>query len=437
MDSKWKGISPAAIAFLTVAIIVAASVAVIATQVNTSTNTTTASYTQTQAESSSTTVSQNGLRLSLNVDPTVAYPGDQITVNISDFNTLTDLNSPNMTGPPTVVGTALSLGPCSQLPLGFGIYQGNYQTANLSQATSLSLFQPGIYSCPAEFGVAYFTFYPQSDEIALYSPQPSGPGNSTVPNLMWTNPDNFEQSFSGYWTVQNQTCVFSCGVLHQFQPGVYTVVGGDDWGQLAIVHFTVEGSSAQSSSSTTSGQSSTSESATVTATSYDRNASADSINGLQLRVGFNTTVLFPGESLQVTVNEFNTLTTLNNVSEASRWPIQAELGSCPNVYIQPFGIAVYSGRADAQNISQATQLTVFAVKPCPMFVRLITGYAFQPQSDLAVVLPGAGASPVPMAANVNISMNYSGQTQRLPPGTYTLVAADEWGAMAFLYFIVQ
>jgi hypothetical protein len=171
--------------------------------------------------------------------------------------------------------------------------------------------------------------------------------------------------------------------------------------------------------------------------SHDRNASVDSVDGLQLRVGLNATVLLPGESLQVTVSEFNTLATLNNVSQASQWPIQAELGSCPNVYIQPFGIAVYSGHADAQNISQATQLEIFPIKPCPMFVRLITGYAFQPQSDLAVVLPGSGASPLPMAANVNISMNYSGQPQPLPPGTYTLVAADEWGAMTFLYFTVQ
>jgi hypothetical protein len=166
------------------------------------------------------------------------------------------------------------------------------------------------------------------------------------------------------------------------------------------------------------------------------NASADSLYGLQLRVDLNATNLLSGESLQVEVSEFNTLSTFNNVSASDQWPIRVALGSCPNVYDQPFGIAVYSGHVDEQNLSQGVQLQIFPRSACPMFIRAVTGYAFQPQSDLAVVLPNVNAVPSPLIANVTVSMIYSGLPQPLPAGTYTVVAADEWGALLFLYFTV-
>jgi hypothetical protein len=71
-----------------------------------------------------------------------------------------------------------------------------------------------------------------------------------------------------------------------------------------------------------------------------------------------------------------------------------------------------------------------------MYIRLVTGYEFQPLSNLAVVLPSSGASPSPLDGNVYLSMTYSPQAQQLSPGTYTVVAADEWGALVFLYFTV-
>jgi len=165
-------------------------------------------------------------------------------------------------------------------------------------------------------------------------------------------------------------------------------------------------------------------------------ASADSSYDLKLRVDINATNLLSGESLQVAVSEFNTLSSFNNVSASEQWPIRVALGSCPNVYDQPFGIAVYSGHVDKQNISQGIQLEIFPKSACPMFIRAVTGYVFQPQSDQAVVLPNVGAVPSRLTANVTVSMIYSGLPQPLPEGNYTLAAADEWGALLFLYFTV-
>ena len=191
---------------------------------------------------------------------------------------------------------------------------------------------------------------------------------------------------------------------------------------LAAKTSAVQQTQTQFTVSTTSGQSS--------------NGSANSLYGLQLRVDLNATNLLSGESLQVTVSEFNTLPTFNNVSASEQWPIRVALGSCPNVYDQPFGIAVYSGHVDEQNLSEGVELKIFPPTACPMFIRAVTGYAFQPQSDLAVVLPNVNAVPSPLTANITVSMIYSGLPQPLTEGTYTVAAADEWGTLLFLYFTV-
>lgn len=415
------GLTAAALAFVAVVLIVAASVALIATQTGGATRSTPGQQT------SQSTSTGNGLRLSLAVNPSVVRSGGTITISISDFNTLLTSNAPAITGAPAVSGTALTLGPCSQLPLGFGVYEGYYDEGNLSSASPLDLFQPGVvYSCPAEFNIAYFSFSPQSDVISLYSLQPSGSGNATVPTRMWTNPDAFTGNFSGYWTVQDQA-VLTSSVFHQFQSGVYTIVGGDDYGQLAIIHLYVQPS--QTTSASTTEQSSTTGSA-------GENVSAVSLHDLKLLVSMNATEVLPGEAVRVTLSEFNTMPAVNNVSASENWPVPVSLGSCSNTYDQPFGIAVYAGHVDEQNLSLGEQLRIFPVVPCPLYIRLVTGYEFQPLSDLAVVLPSSGASPSPLVGIVNLSMTYSPQAQQLSPGTYTVVAADEWGALVFLYFTV-
>jgi hypothetical protein len=370
--------------------------------------------------------------LSLSVSPSETYSGSPITVSISDFNTLTVTNAPAITGAPTVGNMTLSLGPCSQLPLGFAVYEGNYQASNLSEGSALDVNQPGIYSCPAIFPIAYFSFSPLSDNVSLYSPQPSGSGGSAVPTEMWTVPDAFSQGFSGYWT--GGSGGLKSGTFHAFAPGVYTLVGGDDFGQITLVHFQVQ--SPQTTVTSTTGRSSSSVS-TTTAPPGGENASAASLYGLRLLVNINATEITPGEAVQVNLTEFNTLPKVNDVSASGDWPVQVSLGSCRNIYDQPFGIAVYAGHVDGQNLSQGQQLDIFPIVACPMYIRLVTGYEFQPQSNLAVILPGLGATPSPLVGSVVVRNSYSSQTQSLPPGTYTVVAADEWGALAFLYFQVR
>ena len=422
------GMASAVSAFVVVVILVASVVAVMATQTLGVPGNTTGS--QTSQSSSVSTTAENGLRLSLGASPSTVYSGGSITVTLSDFNTLNVTNRLTMMPLPTIGDWTLGLGPCSQLPLGFGIASGYYGLGNLSEASFLDMYNPGAaYGCPALFSVAYFAFSPLSDSVGLYSPQPSGPGNATVPTRMWTAPDSFDRSFSGYWTGQGYAA--GNGTLHSFQPGVYTLVGADSYGQLAVVHFYVQ------AGSTTTTQQSSGTASTITASPGGTSVSVPSLNGLELLVSLNATEILPGQEVQVNLSEFNTLPAANNVSASSAWPVSVALGACQNLNDQPFGVAVYSGHVDGQNLSQANRVDIFPIVPCPMIIRLITGYEFQPQSDLAVILPSSGATPSPLVGSVNVGMVYGhSQGQPLPAGTYTVVAADEWGALAFVYFQV-
>jgi hypothetical protein len=195
--------------------------------------------------------------------------------------------------------------------------------------------------------------------------------------------------------------------------------------------------------------------ATTTATTTESQSSttvetgASYVNAsqnLQLRLSVNASSTGGSDgnvTVSIRVDEYNTLATANNVSKATQWGLDGlALGSC-GTQIYPFGVALYSGTYTAANVSKAEPLQIFPIAPCPMFLRLITAYLFQPTSDLAVVLPGGpNATATPMSANVTATALYTtGAGQSSPPaplgpGTYTVVAGDEWGSIVTVQFTV-
>ncbi len=148
-------------------------------------------------------------------------------------------------------------------------------------------------------------------------------------------------------------------------------------------------------------------------------------------------------TVSISVDEYNTLASANNVSKATEWGLEGlSLGSC-GMQSYPFGVALYSGTYTAGNVSQATPLQIYPLVPCPLFIRLVTGYLFQPASDLAVVLPsGPNATATPMSAAVTATTVYSvGGVASSPPsplrlGTYTVAAGDEWGSVVLTHFTI-
>ena len=84
--------------------------------------------------------------------------------------------------------------------------------------------------------------------------------------------------------------------------------------------------------------------------------------------------LASGEPLQISISEFNVLSTGNNVAAATNWKVNGlTIGACPNINV-PFGVAVFQGSYNAQNISQGTPLELFGAVPCAQLIRFIAGY---------------------------------------------------------------
>ena len=154
-----------------------------------------------------------------------------------------------------------------------------------------------------------------------------------------------------------------------------------------------------------------------------------SFQGLLVRLELNGSRITSRAALEVTVSDYNPSSVSLNVSKGSGWAVDGlATGGCPSFNL-PVGIAVFQDRYTNPNVFQATPLRIFPMVACPMVVRYITGYLFQPTSDNATVPPGSGETP--MMAEVSVSGAYGttgnqlNQLTSFSPGTYTVVAGDE------------
>jgi len=178
--------------------------------------------------SSTTSESVNGLILSLSLNSTTFKPGQEISVVIDEQNTLATENNVSASNSWPLKG--LSLGPCGTVnyPIGVAIFQGYFTSSNVSSATPLQLYKPGIYHCPAILGdINAYVFQPSSDIASVLS--------DSDPTPWLTNKMSSEIAVTGYW-INGQEATLS-----NFTPAVYTVVGGDEWGASAVLHFVVQG----------------------------------------------------------------------------------------------------------------------------------------------------------------------------------------------------
>jgi len=186
----------------------------------------------------------------------------------------------------------------------------------------------------------------------------------------------------------------------------------------------------------------------------------DSRNNLQLRLFLNTSSSSAGGVMaSVFVDEYNPLGTTNNVTAEDNetadgnWSLRiGDLDGAPCWSDDwPLGFAIASGHYTSANITTAKFLDL--VNPgvtysCPLYVGYGTpaGYAFEPMSDTATTygcigepcLTGSVATGVepPSWSPVTGYWNQGGAFTSFPRGTYTVVAADEWGEVAIAYFAV-
>jgi hypothetical protein len=162
-----------------------------------------------------------GLRLTLNIGRSTLPQDEGVSMSISLDNTLNTQNNVTRGKP-----ISLNLGPCPVLPLGVGIFQGNYDIGNVSQGEPLGLVSPGSYSCPATGVAVRYSFAPLSDKATPVGQQTTEEVASSI-------------EYWGYWTGQPPFYPPTNAAFQSFSPGIYTMVGEDDWGQVTVLHFRV------------------------------------------------------------------------------------------------------------------------------------------------------------------------------------------------------
>jgi hypothetical protein len=190
------------------------------------THITRSSTTTTSNVSSTSTNSTNGLSLSLSLDTTIYQSGQGVLITVDEQNIL---STPNNV--PSVYKWALSglsLSPCgtNSFPFGVAVFQGDYTTTGVLTATPLVLYNPNeLPPCPAIPAIAEYDFLPSSDLA-----------NEIVDNEFnsETIPMNQSITVTYYWPGSGKNIT-----QHDFETGIYTVAGGDEWGNLVVVHFTV------------------------------------------------------------------------------------------------------------------------------------------------------------------------------------------------------
>jgi hypothetical protein len=177
----------------------------------------------------------NGLRLTLSLDSTTYKSGDTVIAFIDEWNTKTNANNISPASGPGFPFSSMTIEPNGTgvfhdtFPIGISILQGNYDLANVKSGGQLDLRNPANATLGLPVPVIKsYDFQPSSD-IANFQPD-----SAFVSAAFFRVTGTI--SSAGFWYVD-----WGLGETHyqDFTPGIYTVVGGDMWGSLAILHFTV------------------------------------------------------------------------------------------------------------------------------------------------------------------------------------------------------
>jgi hypothetical protein len=190
----------------------------------------------TQFANSSEIVNETiGLELSLSINSTLISSGQSLLINITELNTLSRMNNVLVAEDWAMNGLTL---PCGEItsasistPIGIAVIKGYYTTDNVSAASQINFVnftQPDTFCAPFLPFVTFSYYFRQNSDVA--SPVYCS-GNCGVVNVPEYRIGELVP-VSGNWT--NTASQPKLVVL---APGVYTVAGGDEWGNLEVLHF--------------------------------------------------------------------------------------------------------------------------------------------------------------------------------------------------------
>ncbi len=156
-------------------------------------------------------------------------------------------------------------------------------------------------------------------------------------------------------------------------------------------------------------------------------------------------VITPGEGPSGTafgaiVTVTNILARTNNVTGLGEYGGVARGPICS---LAPISVELLQGRYSLENYTSGTALNLQgpSMHVCAVEEGDLAYYVFQPESDNFTGPASPGAVPVDLTAGLNMDVSQAwlngASLQPLPPGLYTVVAADGWGQLVTAYFKVS
>lgn len=196
----------------------------------------------------------------------------------------------------------------------------------------------------------------------------------------------------------------------------------------------------------------------ATLSSTTESTSVTQGNGLEFTMSLNSSSLGRGSNLTVSLNLYNALDRVNNISGAEDWQLTNQSESAVSMNCaqnDPFRTEVLSGYYDLSNFSKGTPLVFivflppFGANQCgayiipannsaqPLFYTYSQNYyIFSPLSDkaqwVATGFQTANQEAI-MAETVLLKPSlFSNST-----GTFTVVSGDEWSDLQIAHFVVE
>lgn len=188
-----------------------------------------------------------GLELSLSVDSTRLRPNGTVTVNVSEVNALPMANNITSLTHWSIDGLQWGCGYRYYFPNGIAVFSGYYSLNNITAGRALNIWPP--IPCSAEFlfngtnnivgilqKVTSYSYLPESSYAsyaAYYKPE-TGP--ITLGTFLPVHMFNEVTITATNFTYPTSPFVVALG---SDAPGVYTLVAGDEWGDLVLLHLSV------------------------------------------------------------------------------------------------------------------------------------------------------------------------------------------------------
>jgi hypothetical protein len=171
--------------------------------------------------------SSNALQLHLSTTSQMIKPGQAIGITISVNNTSS--HPIQMPAQNNWSYGNVATGLCARIGYGIAILDGYYTSDNLTQGKILPIFNLGAL-CPVIIEHAtMYEFQPSSGQVKEIQCDQT--------QDIKCNPNSYQMGenyrLGGYWNY---------GSIEPFKSGIYTIVGADEWGHVAIEHLVVTNS---------------------------------------------------------------------------------------------------------------------------------------------------------------------------------------------------